>query len=726
MFESGIAATLRAFGGRVPGVGLLKSRRRVADALAEQDAALAALFETGTAGICEVDMRSQRFVRVNRRFCEILKRDAALLLTMTPRDIVHPDDRVAIEVEVAKAMEVSGKWEAEVRYILPDGDIVWARVGASIWRRDENGAPLRRISVVQDITESVKVKERLIQSEELLRLGHRVGRIGSFVRDLRTGELECSPECRHIFGLAPVEGKISRAAWMAGFLPEDQAGLVEAIEAALKRRDPEIACECRIRRRSDGSFRHLEMRARYFYDEAGRATRSVGVVIDITERKEAEERFAYAARHDALTGLPNRTLFHERLNEATERAQQGEAFAILCLDLDRFKDVNDTFGHPEGDRLLIEAAARLRSELRAQDTLARLGGDEFAIIQTGVIDPEDAARLARRLVERFAEPFAIKGQSVLVGASVGVAMAPRDGARAEDLLIAADLALYRAKAQATRGWRFFDPQMNEEARERRELEQDLRRALENDEIEVFYQPVLDVATLRVSRFEALARWRHPQRGFVPPDQFIPLCEEIGLIFPLGERVLSRACADAMTWPAPIGVCVNISAVQVSAGNLDQIVAAALAASGLAAERLELEITETALLRDSEATLSVLHKLKALGVRLAMDDFGAGHSSLGYLQKFPFDKVKIDRAFTQTVDQSPKSAAIVRAIVNLCAALGMTTTIEGVETEAQFQAVAKMGGQNVQGYLFSRPQPAERAPALIAQFGGSPEEQRAAE
>jgi diguanylate cyclase (GGDEF)-like protein/PAS domain S-box-containing protein len=721
-----MAANLRNILKRLIDAAPPKRRKRVADAMAEKDAALAALFETGTAGICEVDMRSGRFLSVNRRFCEIVKRDAALLLTLAPGDIVHPEDRAAVETEMASAMATSSQWEGEVRYLLPDGGVLWVRVGASVWRRDEFGAPLRRIAVVQDVTESVMVKERLKQSEELLRLGHRVGRIGSFVRDLKTGELQCSPEARHIFGLAPVEGTIPRAAWMAGFLAEEQSGIAEAIDAALKRRDPEIACECRIRRRSDGRFRHLEMRAHYFYDEAGQPTRSVGVVIDITERKEAEERFAHAAKHDALTGLPNRALFQERLNEASARARQGEAFAVLCLDLDRFKDVNDTFGHPEGDRLLIEAVARFRSELRAEDTLARLGGDEFAIIQTGLSNSDEAARLARRLVDRLAEPFTLKNQRVLVGASIGVAIAPRDGTRDEDLLIAADLALYRAKAQPARGWRFFEPQMNEQAQLRRELEHDLRKALENGEFEVFYQPVLDVSTLRVRRFEALARWRHPQRGLVMPDRFIPLCEEIGLIWPLGEWVLRRACADAMTWPETIGVSVNISAVQVGAGQLDRVVAAALADSGLAAHRLELEITETALLKDSEATLSTLHKLKALGVRIAMDDFGAGHSSLGYLQRFPFDKVKIDRGFTKTVDQSPKSAAIVRAIINLCGALGMSTTIEGVETEAQFEAVAKMGGQRVQGYLFSPPQPVDRVPALIAQFGGSPGAQRAAE
>ena len=694
------------------------AKRRDERGSAEADKTLAALFETGTAGIAEVELNSGRFVRVNRRFCEIMKRAPDVLMSMGPNDLIHPDDREAVKTAWHSAMAAPGQWEAEVRHVWPDGGEFWVRIGVSVCERDEAGAAIRCVAVLQDITESVRVRERLRNNEELLRLGQRVGRIGSFTRDLRSGALDCSPETRQIFGFPPNEERVARGAWIAGFLEDDQPRLAEAIAAALQRRDEEIAVECRIRRRNDGVVRHLDMRARYFYDEAGQPVRSVGVVIDVTERKEAEERLAHAARHDALTGLPNRALFHERLNEATARARNGAPFAVHCLDLDRFKDVNDTFGHPQGDRLLIQAAARLSAELRPCDTLARLGGDEFAIIQPDLSDPDDAAELARRLVERLAEPFTLKAQRVVVGASIGVALAPRDGAGGEDLLIAADLALYKAKAQPTRGWRFFEPYMNEEARQRRELEHDLRKAFENGEFDVLYQPILDVATLRVRRFEALARWRHPQRGLAAPDRFIPLCEEIGLIGPLGAWILRRACAEATTWPESIGVSVNISPVQAAAGDLDQIVASALADTGLAAARLELEIRETALLRDSETVLATLHSVRSLGVRIVLDDFGAGPSSLGYLQSFPFDRVKIDGGFIKRVDQSSKSAAVVRAMLDLCAALGMSTTIEGVETEAQFQALARLGADKVQGYLFSPPRPADCVPAMLAQFGGS--------
>jgi len=332
------------------------------------------------------------------------------------------------------------------------------------------------------------------------------------------------------------------------------------------------------------------------------------------------------------------------------------------------------------------------------DTLARLGGDEFAILQTGCAT-RGVRRLARRLVERIGEPFLIEGQRVVVGASIGIAIAPRDGIQGDELLSAADIALYQAKAQKTRGWRFYESLMNAQAQARRELERDLQHALANEEFELFYQPVLDVATLRVQAFEALIGWRRPQQGLLAADGFIPLCEEMGLIAQLGAWMLRRACRDAANWPAQIGVAVNVSAGQIGAGDLDAVVAAALAESGLAAQRLELEITETALLNDCEATLATLRRLKGLGVRIVMDDFGAGHFSLGYLQSFPFDKIKIDRAVSSEVERSPQGAAILKALLDLCAALNMTTAIDGVETEAQFQALASMGarraGQSVQ-------------------------------
>ena len=695
---------------------LAAERDAAEQALAEKDAALAALFETGTAGIAEVDFRSGRFARVNRRLCEILRRDAEDLLKLTPGHIIHPEDSEGVRAEWTRAMRASGRWEGEVRHVWPDGGEFWLRIGVSAWKRDDKGRPLRSIAVVQDITESVRAKERLRDNEAMLRLAQAVGRIGAFERDLRTDEVFVSAEARVMFGLARRDRKVRPGDWVNSFVPEDRPRLLLAIREALQRRDEELAIECRIQRPS-GALGHLEMRARYFYDDVGRPRRSVGVVIDVTERKEAEQRLAHAARHDALTGLPNRLLLRERLEAASARAAAGEPFAVLCLDLDRFKDVNDTLGHPFGDRLLVEVGKRLQQELSSGDTLARLGGDEFAVLQADPASREESGRLARRLVERIGEPFVIDEQRVVIGASVGVATAPRDGRLGAELLSSADLALYQAKAQRTRGWRFYEPRMNEEAQARRELERDLQRGLANEEFELFYQPVLEVSTLRVQCFEALIRWRQPQGGLAAPAHFIPLCEEMGLINKLGAWVLRRACRDAAGWPEPIGVAVNVSAVQVGAGDLDAVVAAALAESGLAAGRLELEITETALLGDSDVTLATLRRLKALGVRIAMDDFGAGHSSLGFLQRFPFDKIKIDRAFACEVDRSARSAAIVKAMLDLCAALGMATTIEGVETEAQFQALARMGGQSVQGFLFSPPRPIGFAAAMLQQFGG---------
>jgi len=695
---------------------LVDERDAAEQAVVEKDAALAALFDVGTAGISEVDLQTGRYVRVNRRFCEIMRRDAEELLTLGPGHVIHPEDCEAVKADWMAAMRGTGQWEAEVRHIWPDGGEFWLRIGVSVWKHDEQGRPARCVAVMLDITESVGAKQRLRNNEAMLRLAQGIGRIGAFERDLKTRELFVSAETRFMFGLPRRDSTVQTDDWIKSFVSEDRVRIMQSIDEALRRRDEEIAIDGRIRR-PNGGLRHLEMRARYFYDESGRPVRSVGVVIDVTERKEAEERLAHAALHDALTGLPNRTFLRERLAAATHRAAGGESFAVLCLDLDRFKDVNDTLGHPFGDRLLIAVCERLSGELGGGDTLARLGGDEFAILQTGLRDPEESARLARRLVERIGEPFLIEGQRVVVGASIGIAIAPRDGIQGDELLSAADIALYQAKAQKTRGWRFYESLMNAQAQARRELERDLQHALANEEFELFYQPVLDVATLRVQAFEALIGWRRPQQGLLAADGFIPLCEEMGLIAQLGAWMLRRACRDAANWPAQIGVAVNVSAGQIGAGDLDAVVAAALAESGLAAQRLELEITETALLNDCEATLATLRRLKGLGVRIVMDDFGAGHFSLGYLQSFPFDKIKIDRAVSSEVERSPQGAAILKALLDLCAALNMTTAIDGVETEAQFQALASMGGKTVQGNLFSPPRPFVWAPSLLAQFGG---------
>ena len=436
---------------------------------------------------------------------------------------------------------------------------------------------------------------------------------------------------------------------------------------------------------------------------------------DVTERRANEARIAHMAHHDALTGLPNRVLFRARLDEALARARRGGGgFAVLYLDLDRFKAVNDTLGHPVGDALLRAVTGRLRAELREADTAARLGGDEFAVLQAAMDQPLDATSLAQRLIEALAAPYEVEGQHVEIGVSVGIVVASGEGDTADALLKNADLALYRAKADGRGTWRFFEPEMNAHMQARRLMELDLRRALSAEQFELHYQPLVDLGTLRVTGFEALLRWRHPERGLVSPAEFIPLAEEIGLIGPIGEWVLRRACAEAARWPEGVKVAVNLSAVQLRAGGgLADTVAAVLRASGLPAARLELEITETAMLQDTEETLATLHRVGTLGVSIAMDDFGTGYSSLSHLRRFPFDKVKIDQSFVRGLGHAGGDcAAIVRAVMGLCASLGIAVTAEGVETEEQLEWLAAEGRAEGQGYLFSRPVPAEAIPGLL--------------
>jgi diguanylate cyclase (GGDEF)-like protein len=437
---------------------------------------------------------------------------------------------------------------------------------------------------------------------------------------------------------------------------------------------------------------------------------------DVTEKRQAEARIAHMAHHDALTGLPNRVLFRERLGEALARARRGEEFAVLCIDLDNFKAVNDTLGHPVGDALLCAVTERLQGLLRDADTVARLGGDEFAVLQSSANQPGNVTTLARRIIEGLSAPYEVAGHQVVVGASIGIAMAPRDADAADALIKNADLALYRAKSGGRGAWRFFEPEMDALMQSRRLLELDLRRALVAEEFEVHYQPLVDLRTRRPTGLEALVRWRHPQRGLVSPADFIPLAEEIGLIGPIGEWVLRRACAEAVGWPGAPKIAVNLSATQFRAGEaLVAVVADALAATGLPANRLELEITETAMLEDVEQTLATLHKLRAHGVSISMDDFGTGYSSLSYLRVFPFDKVKIDQSFVRGIaDGNGDCAAIVRAIAGLCGDLGMSTTAEGVETEDQLRHLIAKGCTEVQGYLFSRPVPASEVPRLLLQ------------
>jgi diguanylate cyclase (GGDEF)-like protein len=437
---------------------------------------------------------------------------------------------------------------------------------------------------------------------------------------------------------------------------------------------------------------------------------------DITERSRAEAKIKHMARHDILTGLSNRAALEDQMQEALERVRRGGRVAVMCLDLDHFKNINDTLGHPVGDKLLCAVTERLNALVRAGDTVARMGGDEFVILQTGIERPEDAESLAQRLVTSIDRPFDLAGHQFVVSTSVGIALAPRDGTTSEELLRNADLALYSAKSDGRATYRFFEPKMNKLLQDRRQLEADLRNALVHDELELYYQPQVDAMSEEITGCEALLRWNHPVRGLVMPFEFIPLAEEIGLIVPIGEWVLRKACQEAKSWPKPYRIAVNLSPAQFRSRDLVQSVLDALAETNLEPHRLELEITETTLLRDDETTMATLQRLHDLGIKISMDDFGTGYASLSNLHRFPFDKIKIDRSFVVGMEGKGDGAAIIKAVVWLGKELGITTVAEGVETDEQLQQVRAYGCSEVQGYLFSRPLPVSALRKYIERRG----------
>jgi diguanylate cyclase (GGDEF)-like protein len=430
------------------------------------------------------------------------------------------------------------------------------------------------------------------------------------------------------------------------------------------------------------------------------------IVDDVTERKRSEAKIERLAHYDGLTNLANRNLFRERIEESLARQRRmGTEFAVFLLDLDKFKAVNDRLGHQAGDTLLCEVAARLRATIREVDVAARIGGDEFALIVMPGRDAmkDGAATLAARLVEVISAPYEIEGQSVVVGCSIGVTMAPAHGERSDELLRNADLALYKSKNGGRNCFHVYGEEFKLEADSRNALENDLREAIWREEFELFYQPVIDIATGAITAVEALLRWRHPVKGLILPDQFIPLAEQTGLIIPMGEWAMIRACRDAMLMPPGVKVAVNLSPIQFAKSNLVEAAIFALVDSQLPPERLEFEVTEGVLLQETEQNLEILRQLKNLGVSIALDDFGVGYSSLGYLTSFPFGKVKIDRSFVQRLDK-PESKAVVSSIVQLSRSLNLVTAAEGIETEAQLDVIQSMGVDLGQGFLFGRPQP----------------------
>ena len=436
---------------------------------------------------------------------------------------------------------------------------------------------------------------------------------------------------------------------------------------------------------------------------------------DVTERRRWQDQLSHMARHDPLTGLPNRVAFRERIDQLLHRSCSTEQAAILYLDLDGFKTVNDTLGHPIGDELLRAVSARLLSCVKSEDLVARLGGDEFAIIQSDVAQLSQTASLCDRIVDVLRDRFCLDGHNVTIGTSIGVALTD-ETATADGLLRRADIALYRAKADGRGTWRLFESEMDAELQARHSLERDLQRALAAAEFELYYQPLVDARASTLTGFEALIRWNHPERGLISPAEFIPLAEKTGLIKAMGSWILEQACADASKWPSHVKVAVNLSPVQFqkAAGLIDDV-EHALAASRLAANRLELEITESVLLQDSAFTLDILHRLRNLGVRISMDDFGTGYSSLSYLRQFPFDKIKIDQSFVRSMSSETGSVEIIRAVIGLGKALHMDVLAEGVETVEQLERLQREGCNQIQGYIFSKPKPLAELPPIIQKY-----------
>ena len=565
------------------------------------------------------------------------------------------------------------------------------------------------LASMEDISERRKLEQERDRNYAFLRqiIDHIPTQIT--VKDLRDGRYVLANRVAETeFGL-PSEAIIGKTA--PDLFPKEAADIIAAYDAQALQSPDGLLLDL-ISWQSRGSGQRLVTSRRIgIPDQTGETRYIINVVDDVTERRRADEKIAHLAHYDALTDLPNRVLFRQQIARELENVQRGGEFALLYVDIDEFKGINDSLGHHVGDELLKTVAGRIAGCLKKGDLISRLGGDEFAVIRTGIQDTADVEEFVARVHHAIRQPCNCLGHHLSTDASIGIALAPQDGTDLDQLIKNADLAMYAAKAEGRRTHRFFEAKMDASAKARLAMEQDLRQAMADGGFEIHYQPLLDLSSNEVTGCEALLRWRHPERGMVSPAEFIPVAEDIGLINELGAWVLKTACAEAATWPAHIRIAVNVSPVQLKCETLALRIMGALAASGLQPGRLEIEITEAVLIHDDERALAILHQLRAIGVRIALDDFGTGFSSLSYLKRFPFDKIKIDRCFVSDIEVDG-SATIVQAVVNIAASRNMTTTAEGVETEPQRQLLRQLGCTEMQGYLFSPPKPAADVRRLL--------------
>ena len=594
-------------------------------------------------------------------------------------------------------------WRGELCNKAKDGSLYWVDT-TIVPQTGPTGKPIAYMAIRIDITARKELEAERDRNQKFLDAVIEHEPIPIFVKDIAERRyLLVNRACESFWGISRAEiiGKTARE-----IFSEKEADLIVARDEEVLRSDKMLVDERQILTPSNG-MRSIISKRLLIRDDNGASRYLVGVVEDVTERKRVEERIAHLARHDALTGIANRAVMREKLEEAAARLREHrKPFTVLMLDLDGFKYINDTVGHSAGDRLLKDLARRLQSSLDETETVARLGGDEFSIIQAaGTNQRERAIALALKVLDIVAVPFELDGHNVTIGTSIGIALAPENGSEPEELLKKADLALYRVKAEGRNNFCLFDDEMSEGAIARHRLLSDLRLALSRNEFELHYQPVIDAKTVRPCGVEALVRWRHPVEGLIAPDRFIWLAEEAGLMEPLGEWILERACADAASFSKDIKVAVNLSAAQFQSGKLFDVILCALVESALPPQRLELEITESILLQDKESYGVMIRQLKNTGISIVLDDFGTGYSSLSYLTRFPFDKIKIDKSFTQGLSSRADCAAVVASVLTLARGLDIAVTAEGVETQEQFELLRSAGVNHLQGYLFGRPVPA---------------------
>ena len=566
------------------------------------------------------------------------------------------------------------------------------------------------VATFEDITERRNLEQERDRNHTFLReiIDHIPSQIT--VKDARTRQyLLVNRVAEEVFGESggTIVGKTA-----FDILPASDAAIVTRDDDRLLQSPGGLSLNEQAWKTRTNGHRYVISKRIGIRDKAGEPRYIINVIEDVTERRRADEKIAHMAHYDALTNLPNRVLFREQIERELEKVAAGEQFALLYIDVDEFKGINDSLGHHVGDELLKAVAGRIRACLKPGDLIARLGGDEFAVIQTRVETSADVLAFVTRIHEAIRQPYHCLGHQLSSDASIGIALAPQDGTDLDQLIKNTDLAMYAAKAEGRRTYRFFVPAMDASARARLAMEQDLRQAMVDGGFQIHYQPLLNLRSNEVSGCEALLRWRHPERGTVSPAEFIPVAEDTGLINELGDWVLRTACMEAAGWPAHVRLAVNVSPVQLKCETLPLKIASALAASGLDPRRLELEITEAVLIRDDEAALLILHQLRSIGVRIALDDFGTGYSSLSYLKRFPFDKIKIDRCFVADIAESGGAPVIVQAVVNIASASNMTTVAEGVETEAQREMLRALGCTEMQGYLFSAPKAASEVRKLF--------------